>query len=160
MRLSAARSAALAASGTVSLELALAGVPMVAAYKVGALEIRILRALVTAPFVLLPNLILGEGAVPEFIQEDCTAHALAAALSRRSSTTRPSAARSSPRFRACASASPCKARTRRRAPRVVVGELRLKSRHAGRAGSFDRAKRRSDQARIDRDVTDLGTVTG
>jgi lipid-A-disaccharide synthase len=72
--------AALAASGTVTLELALAGVPMVAAYKVGALEIRILRALVTAPFVLLPNLILGEPAVPELIQEACTAQALTSAL--------------------------------------------------------------------------------
>jgi lipid-A-disaccharide synthase len=72
--------AALAASGTVTLELALAGVPMVAGYKVGALEIRILRALVTAPFVLLPNLILGEPAVPELIQEACTAQALTSAL--------------------------------------------------------------------------------
>lgn len=72
--------AGLAASGTVTLELALAGVPMVAAYKVGALEIRILRALVTAPFVLLPNLILGERAVPELIQEACTAQALTSAL--------------------------------------------------------------------------------
>jgi lipid-A-disaccharide synthase len=72
--------AALAASGTVTLELALAGVPTVAAYKVGALEIRILRALVRAPFVLLPNLILGEKAVPELIQEECNAPALAAAL--------------------------------------------------------------------------------
>jgi lipid-A-disaccharide synthase len=82
-RLSAFRRAraALAASGTVTLELALSGVPMVAAYKVGALEIRILRALVTAPFVLLPNLILGERAVPELIQEACTAPALTAALS-------------------------------------------------------------------------------
>jgi lipid-A-disaccharide synthase len=72
--------AALAASGTVTLELALAGVPMVAAYRVGALEIRILRALVTAPFVLLPNLILGEPVVPELIQEACTAQALTSAL--------------------------------------------------------------------------------
>jgi lipid-A-disaccharide synthase len=53
---------------------------MVAAYRVGALEIRILRALVTAPFVLLPNLILGEPAVPELIQEACTAQALTSAL--------------------------------------------------------------------------------
>ena len=66
--------------GLVALELALAGVPMGAAYKVGALEVRILRALVTAPFVLLPNLILGEPAVPELIQEACTAQALTSAL--------------------------------------------------------------------------------
>jgi lipid-A-disaccharide synthase len=72
--------AALAASGTVSLELGLAGVPMVGAYKVGAIEIRLLRALVTAPLVLLPNLLLGEMAVPELIQGACTPQALASAL--------------------------------------------------------------------------------
>jgi lipid-A-disaccharide synthase len=71
---------ALAASGTVALELALAGVPTVGAYKVGALEVRILRALVTAPLILLPNLILGEMAVPELIQDDCTSQKLAVAL--------------------------------------------------------------------------------
>ena len=71
---------ALAASGTVALELALAGVPTVGAYKVGAIEMRILRALVTASFVLLPNLILGRMAVPELIQEDCNPQALAVAL--------------------------------------------------------------------------------
>jgi lipid-A-disaccharide synthase len=36
--------------------------------------------MVTAPFVLLPNLILGEMAIPELIQEACTSQALAAAL--------------------------------------------------------------------------------
>ncbi len=81
-KLSAFRRArlALAASGTVSLELALAGVPMIGAYKVGALEIRILRALVTSPYILLPNLILGEMAIPELIQADCNPLAIAAAL--------------------------------------------------------------------------------
>jgi len=81
-KLSAFRRArlALAASGTVTLELGLAGVPMVAAYKVGAIESLVLRALITAPFVLLPNLILGELAVPELIQGACSAQALTAAL--------------------------------------------------------------------------------
>jgi lipid-A-disaccharide synthase len=73
---------ALAASGTVTLELALAGVPMVAAYRVGAFEFRVLRKLVTTPFILLPNLILGEPAVPELIQEACTAEALTSALAQ------------------------------------------------------------------------------
>jgi lipid-A-disaccharide synthase len=71
---------ALAASGTVALELALAMVPTVGAYKVGTLEVRILRALVTAPLILMPNLILGEMAMPELIQEACTGEALADAL--------------------------------------------------------------------------------
>jgi lipid-A-disaccharide synthase len=72
--------AALAASGTVSLELALSQIPMVIAYKMAAWETAIARRLIRVPTIVLPNLILGEKAVPEFIQEDCTAEALAAAL--------------------------------------------------------------------------------
>ncbi len=74
--------AALAKSGTVTLELALAGVPMVAAYKVSAIEYfavgrGILKRL---PSVILANLLLGENVVPEFLQHDCTAERLAGAL--------------------------------------------------------------------------------
>ena len=72
--------AALAASGTVSLELALAGVPMVVAYRVGKIEEMIVRALATAPSVVLPNLILGENVVPEFLQEAASPQALAQAV--------------------------------------------------------------------------------
>jgi lipid-A-disaccharide synthase len=72
--------AALAASGTVTLELALAGTPMVVAYKVGALAAPVLRRLITAPSAVLPNLVLGRAAVPEFHQEGCTAPRLAGAL--------------------------------------------------------------------------------
>jgi lipid-A-disaccharide synthase len=72
--------AALAASGTVTLELALAGAPLVGAYKVSGVE-ALLRPLVTLPFsVLLPNLVLGEPAIPEFLQGDCQPQALATAL--------------------------------------------------------------------------------
>ena len=71
--------AALAASGTVSLELALARVPMVVAYRVDRLAV-ILRPLLTVPSVVLPNLILGRNAVPEFLQERCTPENLADAL--------------------------------------------------------------------------------
>jgi lipid-A-disaccharide synthase len=74
--------AALAKSGTVTLELALAGVPMVAAYKVTALEYlavgrRILKRL---PSIILTNLLLGENVVPELLQHNCTEEKLAAAL--------------------------------------------------------------------------------
>lgn len=72
--------AALAASGTVTLELALAGTPMIGAYRVGWLEAVIVRRLATAPSVLLPNLILGRNAIPEFLQTDCTPVALSDAL--------------------------------------------------------------------------------
>jgi lipid-A-disaccharide synthase len=76
--------AALAASGTVTLELALAGVPTVGAYRIGALEAALVRALVRPQIgvrsVILANLVLGTNVVPEFLQGDCTAPALADAL--------------------------------------------------------------------------------
>jgi lipid-A-disaccharide synthase len=76
--------AALAASGTVTLELALAGVPTVGAYRLGTLEIAVARAAVRlqteVDSVILANLVLGEKVVPEFLQGDCTAAALADAL--------------------------------------------------------------------------------
>ncbi len=71
--------AALAASGTATLELALAGVPFVGAYKVSLIEEQ-LKYLIKVPSILLPNLILGERAIPEFLQAECTPAALGAAL--------------------------------------------------------------------------------
>jgi lipid-A-disaccharide synthase len=72
--------AALAASGTVTLELALTGTPMVVAYKVDALIAPVLRRLIVAPSIVLANLVLGENAFPEFAQEKCTGANLASAL--------------------------------------------------------------------------------
>ena len=72
--------AALAKSGTVTLELALAGVPMVAAYRVGAVEAFILRRAIKVRSVILANLVIGKEVVPEFLQENCTAEALAKSL--------------------------------------------------------------------------------
>jgi lipid-A-disaccharide synthase len=71
--------AALAASGTVTLELALAGTPMVVAYRVDPLAAR-LRFLLKVPSVVLANLVLGENAFPELLQEACTGERLAGAL--------------------------------------------------------------------------------
>jgi lipid-A-disaccharide synthase len=71
--------AALAASGTVTLELALSGVPMVVAYKVSKLEEQ-LRHLIRVPSIVLANLILGENVVPERVQWDCTPEKLAEAM--------------------------------------------------------------------------------
>ena len=73
--------AALAASGTVTLELALSGVPMVVGYKISPFETW-LRFVVKVPSIVLPNLILGENVIPEFIQGECTPEALAGALFR------------------------------------------------------------------------------
>jgi lipid-A-disaccharide synthase len=72
--------AALAKSGTVTLELALAGVPMVAAYRVSPIDEAIVRLTIQLPSVILPNLILGENVVPEFLQRACTPDNLANAL--------------------------------------------------------------------------------
>jgi lipid-A-disaccharide synthase len=71
--------AALAASGTATLELALAGVPMIGAYKVSWIETP-LKYVVRAPSILLPNLILGESAIPEILQDECTPQRLATTL--------------------------------------------------------------------------------
>ena len=72
--------AALAKSGTVTLELALAGVPMVTAYRTGSVEAWILRRAIKVNSVILANLVIGENVVPEFLQEDCTPEKLAQAL--------------------------------------------------------------------------------
>ncbi len=71
--------AALAASGTVTLELALSGVPMVVAYKVSRLEEQ-LKYVIKVDSIVLANLILGEKLIGEFIQADCAPAPLAAAL--------------------------------------------------------------------------------
>jgi lipid-A-disaccharide synthase len=72
--------AALAKSGTVTLELAVAGVPMVAAYRAGAVEAWIIRRAIRTSSVILANLVVGENVVPEFIQQDCTPENLVPAL--------------------------------------------------------------------------------
>lgn len=72
--------AALAKSGTVTLELALSGIPMVTAYRVGAMEAFILRRAIQVSSVILANLVLGKDVIPEFLQEDCTPEKLATAL--------------------------------------------------------------------------------
>jgi lipid-A-disaccharide synthase len=75
--------AALAASGTVTLELALSGVPTVAAYRLHVVEAMIARIIgiqSRLPSVILANLVLGENVVPELIQEECTPDRLTEAL--------------------------------------------------------------------------------
>jgi lipid-A-disaccharide synthase len=72
--------AALAASGTVTLELALAQVPMVAAYRVPAWEGLIFRLLAQIDTANLANLTIGEKVVAEYFQSDTSGGKLAAAL--------------------------------------------------------------------------------
>jgi lipid-A-disaccharide synthase len=61
---------ALAASGSATLETALLGTPMVIMYRLSAVSYSIARLLVRVPFIGMPNLILGEAAVPELIQDE------------------------------------------------------------------------------------------
>jgi lipid-A-disaccharide synthase len=72
----AAADAALASSGTVSLELAFTGTPMVIGYRVAPLTAMIVRWLVITDTAVLPNIVVGEKFVPEFLQDDCTAENL------------------------------------------------------------------------------------
>jgi lipid-A-disaccharide synthase len=60
--------AALTKSGTSTLELALAGVPMVAGYKVSYLEAIVGALVIKSPSAILANLVLGENVIPEFLQ--------------------------------------------------------------------------------------------
>ncbi len=76
----AAATAALAASGTVSLELAAAGTPMVIAYDMAWLSRRILGALLRVDTVTLVNLVSETRAVPEFLGDDCRPEPIAGAL--------------------------------------------------------------------------------
>jgi len=72
--------AALAKSGTVTLELALAGVPMITAYRSGAVEAWIVMRAIKVKSVILANLVVGENVVPEFLQQDCTPENLSRGL--------------------------------------------------------------------------------
>ena len=76
----AAADAALAASGTVALELAMAGVAAVIAYRVNAVTAFIVRRLIRVRFANLVNILLDREAVPEFIQDNCRPDLLASAL--------------------------------------------------------------------------------
>ena len=73
----AASDAAIAASGTVSLELALAKVPYVTVYKVNPLTALISRRMIVTPFYNIINILLGREAVPELIQENCKSNMIA-----------------------------------------------------------------------------------
>ncbi len=75
-----AANVALAASGTVTTELALSRTPFVAAYRMGAVTYALGRWLFKLPYFTLVNLLLERGAVPEFLQSQATAENLAQAV--------------------------------------------------------------------------------
>ena len=74
---------ALACSGTVTLEVAQAGVPMVVAYRLGAVTYFVAKFLIRTPWVVLFNIAARRFVAPELIQGDCTGPRLAAQLDQR-----------------------------------------------------------------------------
>ncbi len=68
----------LAVSGTVTLEAAIVGTPMLITYRVGPISAWVARLLIRVPFVGLPNLVAGEAVVPELLQHDAAPQRLAA----------------------------------------------------------------------------------
>lgn len=78
-----AATVALACSGTVSTELALAGVPMVIAYRLDAVTYALMRRFVTTDYATLFNIAAQGFVAPEFIQGDCTGEKLAGAVAER-----------------------------------------------------------------------------
>jgi len=73
---------ALAASGTITLELTLAGVPTVAAYRMNPVTMMIVKRMTRVNSVSLTNLILEKQIIPEYLQADCTAANLVPAVRR------------------------------------------------------------------------------
>ena len=74
--------AAFATSGTVVLELASAGCPMVIGYRAGWLTSAMVRRMATIDSASLVNLLVGRQAIPEFLFDDCTPETVAPALTR------------------------------------------------------------------------------
>jgi lipid-A-disaccharide synthase len=78
----AAASAGLIKSGTSSLEVALAGVPMAVGYRVNPITAEIVRRLVKVRYASIVNLLADAPVIPEYIQQDCRPDRLAAELER------------------------------------------------------------------------------
>jgi len=74
---------ALACSGTVTTELALAGCPMVVGYRIGAITYALLKPMIRTPYASLINIAAGAEIAPEFIQGRCAGPILAAAVGQR-----------------------------------------------------------------------------
>lgn len=77
-----AATVALAASGTVALELGLAQTPSIIAYRIHPFTYAIYRHLIKVKYANLVNIMADEMAVPEFIQNDCTPEKISAMLAQ------------------------------------------------------------------------------
>ncbi|HJS32744.1 MAG TPA: lipid-A-disaccharide synthase [Alphaproteobacteria bacterium] len=78
----AAATAAITTSGTATLELAVAGVPMVVAYRASPITAFLARRMIEVDAFALPNLVAGRLVAPELMQENCTVDRLVAEVGR------------------------------------------------------------------------------
>jgi lipid-A-disaccharide synthase len=76
----AAATAAIAKSGTIGLECALAGLPSIIAYRMNSISARAIRKMITIKYANLANLLADRMIIPELIQEDCTPEKISAAV--------------------------------------------------------------------------------
>ncbi len=88
----AAAHAALTKSGTSTLELAMAGVPMAVTYRVNPISAMLARRLIKVKHVAMINLLAGGELVPELLQQDCTPTKLSETLHRLITTPQAAAA--------------------------------------------------------------------
>ncbi|MBA3645358.1 MAG: lipid-A-disaccharide synthase [Gemmatimonadaceae bacterium] len=77
-----AADAGLCKSGTTTLEAAIAGCPLVVAYRTGRISYALARMVVTVPHIGLVNVVAGREVAPEFIQDDIKAKSITAALTK------------------------------------------------------------------------------
>jgi len=78
-----AATVALACSGTVTTELAIAGCPMVVGYRIGGATYQVLKRLIRTPYITLVNVAAGRFVAPELVQDACNGPALARELALR-----------------------------------------------------------------------------
>jgi lipid-A-disaccharide synthase len=78
-----AATVALACSGTVTTQLAMAGCPMVVGYRVSAISAFLIRMMIKTRYITLLNIAAGRAIAPELIQDNCTGPALAEAIAAR-----------------------------------------------------------------------------
>ena len=123
----AAADAALAASGTVALELAMAKAPMVIAYRMNSLTAWLAKRLIRVRFVTLLNLVLDRAVVPELLQDDCVPDKLAAAVLRLLGDPAARAEQVAAATEALAALKPEDALPSEKAAEVVLSLVRSKS---------------------------------
>jgi lipid-A-disaccharide synthase len=120
----AAADAALVASGTATLELAAAGVPMVVGYRAAPLTVWAARRLLRLRHIALPNILTEEVVVPELIQGDCTAGGLATAVAPLLAGGEAAAAQRRGLAEAVGRLGPAGSRPSRRAAAVILSLAR------------------------------------